>query len=621
MRSRSLFTGLGAVLVAACCLTTLLAAATPDSLVADAAMRGDAAGVRELLKQAADVNAAQGDGMTALHWAADKGDVELARLLLVAGANVRASTRIGAYTPVFLAARSGHAAVVKTLLEAGADTKAGSPSGTTPLMVAAASGHAEAVAVLLEHGADPNATESVRGNTALTFAAASNRAAVIELLLKRGADHRITTKVTDLSALTRDRIGFVGGNPPVPGQPAPGGQGAQEEPSAGAPKPEGQQGRSPAPEPNAASASQAGQRPGSAAAQTAAGGERAGGAPARRPQVAGVDRQFQLNELVAYHGGLTPLLFAARQGYLESAQALVNAGADVNQTSEGDKTSPLLMAIINGHFDLAQYFVEKGADPTLASENGVTPLYAALNVQWAPKALYPQPRAYQQQKATYLDVMTSVLEHGADPNARLKKKVWYSGYSFDLSGVDEIGATPFWRAAYAADVEAMRLLVEHGADPNIRTMKPAGRPRTGDAERQSVDVSGLPPVPLGAPSVAPLHAAAGVGYGEGFAANAHRFAPGGMLAAVKYLVEELGVDVNAIDHEGNTALHHAAARGDNEMIIYLVSRGADVTVVNREGQTITDMANGPVQRIQPFPDTVALLMKLGSKNSNKCVSC
>ncbi|MGH9337648.1 MAG: ankyrin repeat domain-containing protein, partial [Vicinamibacteria bacterium] len=77
----------------------------------------------------------------------------------------------------------------------------------------------------------------------------------------------------------------------------------------------------------------------------------------------------------------------------------------------------------------------------------------------------------------------------------------------------------------------------------------------------------------------------------------------------------------AVDHEGNTALHHAASRGDNEMILYLVEKGADVTRVNREGQTTADMANGPVQRVQPFPETVAMLEKLGSKNNHKCVSC
>ncbi len=324
---------------------------------------------------------------------------------------------------------------------------------------------------------------------------------------------------------------------------------------------------------------------------------------------AGIDRQFQLNELVSAQGGLTPLLFAVRQGYSDSVHALIAAGADINQVSGGDKTSPLLMAIINGHFDLAKELLDKGANPRLAAENGATPLYAVLNCQWAPKALYPQPRAYQQQQTGYLDLMKALLDKGVDVNARLKKKVWYQGYSFDLSGVDEIGATPFWRAAYASDVDAMKLLVAYGADPNIRTMKGAGRAFVADADRQVKDVSGLPPVPLGGPAITPLQAAAGVGYGEGFAANSHRFAPGGMLAAVKYLVEELHVDVNAQDHEGNTALHHAAARGDNEMILYLVKHGADVKLVDREGKTTADMANGPVQRMQPFPETIALLEK------------
>jgi ankyrin repeat protein len=135
------------------------------------------------------------------------------------------------------------------------------------------------------------------------------------------------------------------------------------------------------------------------------------------------------------------------------------------------------------------------------------------------------------------------------------------------------------------------------------------------------DVSGKPPVPVGGPGIPPLQAAAGSGYGEGFAGNAHRFAPSGMLAAVKYLVEELGADVNAVDHDGSTALHQAAARGDVEMILYLVSKGADPTTVNREGQSTADMANGPVQRVEPFPEARDLLIKLGAKNSNKCVSC
>ena len=203
-----------------------------------------------------------------------------------------------------------------------------------------------------------------------------------------------------------------------------------------------------------------------------------------------------------------------------------------------------------------------------------------MNVEWAPKSLYPQPRAHLQSEDDLPRADEGAARQGRGPEPRLNKKVWYSGYSFDLSGVDEIGATPFWRAAYASDVEAMKLLVAHGADPNIptkRTAGPAGA--TGDVDREVKDVSGLPPVPVGGPAVTPLQAAAGVGYGEGFAANSHRFAPSGMLAAVKYLVEELHVDVNAVDHEGNTALHHAAARGDDEMIQYLVAKGANVHAV------------------------------------------
>jgi len=348
----------------------------------------------------------------------------------------------------------------------------------------------------------------------------------------------------------------------------------------------------------------------------------AGGRGPQTPQIAGVTRQYNYTELVAFWGGLSSLHLAARQGHIDVADALLAAGADVNQRTTGDKTTPLIIAIINGHFDLAKQLLDKGADPNLAQEtNGVTPLYAALNCQWAAKALYPHPRAYEQQRTSYLDLMQALLDEGEDPNARLTRKVWYSQYDFDQSGVDETGATPFWRAAYAADVDAMKLLLKYGADPNVRTMRTPGRVRTGDVTREVQDVSPLPPVPPGGPGVTPLLAASGVGYGEGFAANHPRFAPGGMLAAVKFLVEELHVDVNAKDQDGNTAIHNAAARGDNEMILYLVSKGADPLQVNREGKTTADMANGPVQRISPFPDTIKLLEGMGAKNNHKCVSC
>ena len=90
---------------------------------------------------------------------------------------------------------------------------------------------------------------------------------------------------------------------------------------------------------------------------------------------------------------------------------------------------------------------------------------------------------------------------------------------------------------------------------------------------------------------------------------------------MRFLIEECGADVNARDANGYTPLHHAASRGDNELIDYLMQKGADVMVVSRKGQTTADMANGPTQRVSPFPDTIALLVSLGAKNSNNCVSC
>ena len=232
----------------------------------------------------------------------------------------------------------------------------------------------------------------------------------------------------------------------------------------------------------------------------------------------------------------------------------------------------------------------------------MTPLYAVLNCQWAPKALYPQPRAYEQQRTGYLDLMQRAARSRRRPERAAEAEGLVLGYNTDFSGVDEQRRDAFWRAAYASDVDAMKLLVARGADPNIPTMRTPGRVGRADGGDDDVkEVSTLPPVPVGGPGVTPLQAAAGVGYGEGFAANAHRFAPGGMLAAVKYLVEDLHVDVNARDHDGNTALHNAAARGDNEMILYLVSKGADVKAVNRDGKTTADMANGPVQRVAAVP--------------------
>ena len=530
--------------------------------IADAAQAKDTATVRKLIKEGGDVNAAQGDGMTALHHAALNGDADLAQMLLYAGANVGAKTRIGAYTPLHLAAQVGNANVIAPLVVAGSQVSSLTATGATALMHAAHSGNADAVRILIENGADPNVKETANGQTALMFAAASDRVDVVKLLIARGADLHVTSRVEDFASLTITNDADQNGVP-RPQQPT---------------------------SPN---------------------------------DVPGLTRPFNYNELIGKHGGLAALHFAARQGALATTEALIKAGAKVNQQGAGDKTTPLLVAAINGHFDLVSYLLDQGADPNLASIGGVTPLYAVVNVQWQPRSFYPQPRAYLQQKTGYLDLMKKLLDKGADPNARTNRNTWFTQYNFDLLRTDDSGATPFWRAAYASDIAAMKLLMQYGGDPNIPTMRVAQRGNFQGGTRGGSDRDPLEraPIPTGGPGTPPLVAAAGAGYSEGFAGNAHRFAPTGMMAAVKFLVEEVGVDVNAEDEDGSTAVHNAASRGDNEMILYLVSKGADVKKVNRRGQTTVDMANGPVQRTQPYPETIKLLMSMGAKNNNRCVSC
>jgi uncharacterized protein len=625
-----------AIVLAALVMTASVGAAV-ESPVADAARAGDRDAVKSLMKEGADVNAPQGDGMTALHWAAERGDLELTSILVYGGANVAAVTRIGQYTPLHVAARTGNAAVVKALVTAKADVAAkSSPSGVMPLHLAAASGDLDTITTLLDHKADINALENEWGQTPLMFAAAADRTAAVTLLLQRGADAKVTSKFIDLAQQAAlDRAAR---------------QLQQKILEATVPK--GQK----------ATASQL-----QASVQAARELLLSGKVPPPEARPAGpdtTDRNFnpeEINPPVAAKGGLTALHHAVRQGYVETTRALIDCGADINQQTAGDGTTPLLMAAINGQFDIATLLIEKGADPNIASKgNGVTPLWATINTQWQPRTRFPQPQNMELQKTTYLQVMEALVKAGADVNGRIQSHPWYMVYTGcgnrNCGLADNSGSTPFWRAAYAVDLDAMRLLVRSGADPNIPTMAPAqqirrgggGPPPAAQGGRQGAPGQGggalvgrdvgaggavapipeegqerysAPPVPPGGPGAFPIHAAAGVEYGEGFAGNAHRHAPDGWLPAIKYLVEELGADVNARDNDGYTPLHHAAARGDNEAILYLVSKGADPKAVARSGQTTADMANSPVQRLSPIPETVALLMKLGSKNSNKCVVC
>jgi len=622
----------------------LSAAAAPryasDASIADAEMRGDTSAVRVLLKQGADVNAAQGDGMTALHWAAMHGDVDQTRMLVYAGARLEASTRNGNYTPLHLAAQTGKTSVIKALVQAGADVNAVTTAGgATPLHYAAANGNADAIVALLDKGAKVDARESAWSETPLMWAAASNRVSALQVLVSRGADLKAVSKLEDMPArekaeraaltLRARRLAALKSaeqGPPAPGAaPGRGGPGGAADAAGGRGAASGRGGASGAPPMGGGRAGVSAVETRAAAAPDTAGLRPRSSLPPDTASGGRGDRGPSYADLIGNKGGLSALLFAVRQGNTEAVSALLKAGADVNQVSTGDHTSPLLMATINGHFDLAKLLLERGANAKLASDAGTTPLYATINVQWAAKSLYPQPTAQLRQQTTYLELMAALLKAGADPNARLTKHLWYMSYNFDLLGVNTTGATPFWRAAYGTDVAAMKLLLANGANPNIPTIKPVGRLPGADAPAEvdtaTKDPSGLAPIPAGGAGVFPIHAASGVGYGEGYAANSHQHAPEGWLPSVKYLIEELHADVNARDFNGYTPLHHAAARGDNELILYLMSKGADIKAVSRKGQTVADMANGPVQRIPPFLETLALLEKLGSKNSHKCKSC
>ena len=598
MRHRSQLTRL--VLVASCLMVgatavSRLAAFTgAESPVAVAAMRGDTDGVRTLLRGGADVNAAQGDGMTALHWTALNGDLKTMDTLLIAGAATEALTRVGGYTPLHLASSRGQAAAIARLLEGGSKVGPFTTTGVQALHLAAQAGNADAVKALLDKGADVNAKDKTHGRTPLIFAAAQDRLEAMKVLLARGADPKVATAVIDYQARStadtqarqmRDKVvsaatgRTINSNfdpdPPPPGTVNPPGSnvgGGRATPEPADPSVGGRGGR--------------------------------GGGPRAPSDIENIGKQ----------GGFTALHYAAREGYADAALALIDAGLDINALSDGDRSTPMVVAIINGQYDLAQTLLARGANPSLANDDGVTPLFATLNNEWALRTWYPQPTAGGQQKASYLDLLEGLLKAGADPNIRTRTHIWYAAYNTGRMGVDFAGATPFWRAAYSLDVDAMRLLVRYGADPNIPTM-------TYGAQRRDNDSSGLPAVAPGGPNVPPLHAASGVGYGTSRVAQQHRHVPDGWIRAAKYFIEELGVNVNARDADGFTALHHAAARGDNDAIQYLVAHGADVMAVNRAGQTTVDMANSPEQRTQPFPATIALLEGMGAKNNNNFRAC
>lgn len=572
-----------------------------------AAEDADADRVAALLKKHVDPDSAFGDGTTALHWAAYNDDIALVKLLLKAGAKPESFTRLQKLTPLHMAAESGDAELINTFLDAGAKPDEPNETGTTPLMIASASGNTAAVTTLLVHGANVNAREKTYGQTALFFAAARNRADVIRMLLAKGADPKVKTSVAKLARvnvgpdgelLDDKRAPQAGAAQAAPGAPAVADAGHADAAKADQAKADSAKTDSARPARQAQSTEAlAGAGSPTTPAKPSAGGE-SQAETAKAPAAARPDekvkdaygftaadrkkRVFGANQI----GGMSALLVAARDGQSEAVKALLDAGDDINQTSDTDHATPLVLAVINGHYDTAELILDRGANPKLATTDGATPLYGLIDVQWSPHTWYAQP-VVANEHIGYLDLATALLEHGADPNAPINKKLWFRSFANDETWFDVEGATPFLRAAIAGDLAAMKLLVAHGADPTIAT-------KSGDT---------------------PLMAAAGVGWAAYWTSNA----PFSRMDAVKFCLDH-GAVLDAKDAKGYSALHGAAFRGDNELVNFLIAKGADVHAKTKDGDTVADLANGLFEHAVVHPDTVALLERLGSVNSHNCRS-
>ncbi len=520
-----------AVLVALLSLFSLsgLSAAGDLSLV-NAAKRGDAAAVRALIQQRADVNAAEPDGTTALHWAVQRDNVDVVDLLMKAGANPNASNRYGV-TPLSVASMNGNAAIIQRLIAAGADPNAISTDGETPLMTAARTGKVDAVKVLLASGGNVNATEKSRGQTALMWAAAENHAATVGALIAAGADISMRSNGGFTPLLFAVRAGAIDTVKVL----LTAGASANDAIQTGMARPAMAAGRGGAPT-TAAAGSQAAGR-----------GGRGGAPPAERP--------------------------AAEAADVRQLLQVFNTGS---RRSGGGITNALILAITNAHFELAALLLDEGADPN-ADGAGWTPLH---QLAWTrrPPIQHGLPPPVPTGNLDSLGLARKLLEHGANPNARMTREPGDGARNI----LNRIGSTPFLQAAKLGDLEYMRLLAAHGADAKITTDEGA----------------------------TPLMAAAGVGIwqvGESAGTNEEAF------EAVK-LCFELGNDVNAADVNGDTALHGAAHRGANEVVQFLVGKGAKMDVPNKLQWTPWIIADGVLypNTYNRRLDTAQLLLKLGA---------
>jgi uncharacterized protein len=557
-----------------CLLLPAILLAQSKSEVADAARNGDKDGVRALLARRADANAPQIDGATALHWAVYRDNAELVEMLLRAGARADIRNREG-ITPLFMAALYGNTGIIDLLIKAGANPRQVGPNGETMLMLAARNGNPEAIQRFIAAGVDVDAREPLRLTTALMWAVEQKNSRAVAALIAGGADVGIRSGLAGIPRnymASRVNTDQVEAHAERYAAAAAAGRTYQEQvaweekngtrfegrraTSAGAPQPVAE-----------ATANQPAAPPARDEAETVIAG------------------------LVGGNGGaLAALVLAAREGDLESAKLLVEAGADVNQVTNYG-WSPLLTATNNRNYKVGKYLVEQGADVNLANKGGWTPLYLATDNRNIESGDFPVPKP----DIDHLEYIRFLLEHGAKPNLRVKDNT-LTRTIFTMQWFFESGATAFIRAAQSGDVELMKLLLAHGADPALVTDH-------GDTA---------------------LTAAAGIGWVEGVT---YEHSAQHNLEAVRMLLD-LGLDPNWTNKDGRTPLMGAALKGRNEAVRLLVDRGAKLDTRDKGSRDTEDVgsivaghtwqaidyADGlvrvGVQSAVERPETAALLRKL-----------
>ena len=468
-------------------------------------------------------------------------DNSAVRALIQQKADVNATLPDGA-TALHWAANEDDLDTVSLLIQAGANVKAKDRYGFTPLYFASTNGSAAVIRKLLDAGADPNAADS-SGETALMTATRSGNVDAVKILLQHGADVKTKDAVTQQTPL----MWAVRSNFPAAVELYLE-YGAEINART-------RTGKTPAARP-----------PGAGGGSHGAGIVRSGWP----------EQGFQGET----PGGMTPLLYAARDGRVDIARILIAAKADVQQADVNGIT-PLLMAITNNHLDTAKFLLEKGAAVNAADWWGRAPLYATVEIR---NRDYGRNNEHEIDRPAALEVIRMLLDRGANVNARTKEVPPTRRFVTplgDLSWVDFTGQTPFLRAALAGDITVMRLLLEKGADPNIATF--AG--------------------------TTALMAASGVNWMTGQTYTESKEA---LMEAVQLCLDK-GGDVNAKNSMGVTAVIGAANRGSDEILEFLVKKGAGLDIKDKEGRTPLVWAEGvflATNAPEAKPSTMALIKRL-----------